>query len=351
MVNPLSAFSVVNDSRGYGGILFLSWEYPTTLPAAWKLYIFKHQGSAVTDQQISDYFDNKLNPADLAQLGIFVYNNLPAKTTFIRLQDFKVENSKNYFYRVLIRDTSTNENSATIDGNETPESEIYLRVIDAKDVVARALEKTLEAVKTTEGYHPQIEKDIRVFKAHNERQKEDNFFVVSRTSGQNINRTLSDIIAQMEANTIRGEIDYDILQVEWICMGVGERRDKYTQIMRGMRTVFRHYAMLLGEGAILDVQTVMIGDSEVGYGRDGTPAMRGVMNVVVQTEQMLQIGRNDLAIWEILDQSYTSNDQSTPLPERTIFDCSPNHKGLFDFIYDCSPNEQGEFDFPLDLLN
>ena len=308
MPNPLASFNALNDSRGYGGILFLDWEYPTALPANWQLYIFKKQGSEVTDQQIADYFANSPTSDQLKSLGIFVYNNLPAKTTFIKLQDFVVENSKAYFYRALIRDTVANENSAILTASGTPESAIYIRVIDAKDIIARAVEKTLQAVKTTSGYHPQIEKDIRVFKAHGERKDEDNFFVVSRVSGQNISRTLSDIIAQLEASAIRGEIDYDVLQVEWICMGVGERRDKYTLIMRVMRSIFRHFAMLLGDGAILDVQTVMVGDGEVNYGEKGAPALRGVMNVVVQTEQLVQVGRNDLVVWENLDQTYTSEE-------------------------------------------
>jgi hypothetical protein len=306
MVNPLSSFNAINDSRGYGGILFLDWTFPTDLPTNWKLYIFKKQGSAVTDQQIADYFANELNPEQLAQLGIFVFNNLPAKTSFTSLKDFVVENSKEYFYKALVRDTHTNENSTISEANGTPESGIYIRVIDAKDIIAKTIEKTLQAVKTTGGYHPQIEKDIRVFKSHGERENQDNFFVVSRISGQNINRTMSNIIAEMDEAKLLGQIDYDVLQVEWICMGVGERRDKYTLIMRVMRPIFEHFAMQYGDGAIQRVETIMIGDSEVNYGKAGTPALRGVMNVVVQTEQMVQIGRNDVALWEELDQSYSA---------------------------------------------
>ena len=210
MVNPLSSFNAINDSRGYGGILFLSWEYPTEFPTAWKLFIFKKQGSAVTDQQIEDYFANNPTPEQLSQLGIFVYNNLPAKTTFTSLKDFVVENAKAYYYRALIRDTSANENSSTSDGSSIPESSIYIRVVDAKDIIAKTVEKTLQAVKTTGGYHPQIEKDIRVFKSHSEREDQDNFFVVSRISGQNINRTMSNVIAEMDESKLLGQIDYDV---------------------------------------------------------------------------------------------------------------------------------------------
>ena len=305
--SPLTTFNAINDSRGYGGILFLEWTFPTVLPTAWKLFIFKKQGSAVTDQQIEDYFSNNPTPEQLSQLGIFVYNNLPAKTTFTSLKDFVVENSKAYYYRALIRDVTANNNSTILDANGTPESSIYIRVIDAKDIIAKTLEKTLQAVKTTGGYHPQIEKDIRVFKSHSEREDQDNFFIVSRISGQNINRTMSNVIAEMDDAKLLGQIDYDVLQVEWICMGVGERRDKYTNIMRVMRPIFEHFTMQYGDGAIGRVETIMIGDSEIGYGKSGAPALRGVMNVVVQTEQMVQIGRNDTAIWEDLDQTYTAD--------------------------------------------
>ena len=305
--NPLATFNAINDDRGYGGILLLDWTYPTVLPTTWKLYIFKKQGSAVSSQQITDYFAGSLTATQIKQLGIFVYDNLPASATFLNLKDFVVDNGKVYYYKALIRDTTTNENSTISEDNGTPESSIYMRVIDAKDIIAKALEKTLQATKTTRGYHPELEKDIRVFKSHGERESQDNFFVVSRVSGQNINRTLSDIIAELQANMVRGQVDYDVLQVEWICMAVSERRDKYTLIMRAMRPIFHHFVMQYGDGAILSVETVIIGDSEIGYGEKGAPALRGVMNVVVQTEQMVQIGRDDTGTWETLDQSYTAD--------------------------------------------
>jgi hypothetical protein len=304
--SPLLSFTAVNDPRGYGGILFLNWTYPILLPDTWKLYIFKKQGSAVTDKQIEDYLSSKITSTELEKFGIFVYNNLPAKTAFTHLKDFVVENMKPYYYRAIIRDTALNVNSEIIDANGTPESNLYIRVVDAKDIIAKTVQKTLQVIKTASGYHPEIEKDIRVFKSHGERQNEDVFFVVSRISGQNINRTLSNMIAQMEESNILGQVDYDILQVEWICMGVGERRDKYTLIMRVMRPLFEHFAILLGDGAVGKVETIMVGDSDIKYGESGAPAMRGVMNVVVQTEQFAQIGRSDTAIWEVIDQSYVS---------------------------------------------
>jgi hypothetical protein len=313
MPASLAAFNVVNDPRGYGGTLFLNWTYPSVLPNTWKLYIFKKQGSAVTDEQISQYFTGDLNSEQLRQLGIFVFNNLPAKTTLLSLIDVTVENSvegntRTYYYRALIKDTSEGgEYSDTVDASASPESNIYFRVIDGKDVVAKAIEKTLQAVKTTRGYHPEIEKDIRVFKAHGERKNEDNFFVVSRTSGQNINRTMSNIIAEYEDSRILGQVDYDVLQVEWICMGVGERRDKYMLIMRGMRAIFEHFVMLLGNGDIGKVETIVTGDSDIKYGEDGAPALRGIMNVVLQTEQAVQLGRSDTAVWTAIEETYVAN--------------------------------------------
>jgi hypothetical protein len=303
--NPLTSFNAINDSRGYGGILFLDWTYPTVLPTAWKLFVFKKQGSAVTDQQIADYFAGSLTATQLQQLGIFVYNNLPASVNFLSLKDFVVENANTYYYKALIRDTTANANSTIAEASGTPESAIYMRVVDAKDIIAKAVEKTLQTAKTISGYHPQIEKDIRVFKSHGERQAQDNFFVVNRVSGQNINRTMSNIIAELADAKLLGQIDYDVLQVEWICVGVGERRDKYTLIMRGMRTIFEHFVMQFGDGAIGKVETIMVGDSEINYGVEpGAPALRGVMNVVVQTEQIVQIGRNDTGIWDTLEQTY-----------------------------------------------
>ena len=312
--SPLVSLTAVNDPRGYGGTIFLSWTYPSVLPATWKLYIFKKQGSAVTDAEITAFFAGSYTSEDLAQLGIFVYKNLPANTSFLNLIDTVVENSvegntRQYFYRALIKDTSSGGlYSATADSNASPTTNIYFRVVDSKDVVARAIEKTLQAVKTVRGYHPEIDQDIRVFKAHGERQNQDNFFVVSRSTGQNINRSMSNIIAEYEDSRILGQIDYDVLQVEWICMGGGERRDKYTLIMKGMRTIFEHFVMLLGrDNGIGRVETIIIGDSEIKYGEAGTVALRGVMNVIVQTEQMVQIGNNDTGQWTEFDNTYIAD--------------------------------------------
>lgn len=302
--NALTSFTAIAD-QNYGGMVSLSWVYPETLPAAWKLYIFKKQGEAVTDQQIANYFAGTFT--GLSNLGIWVYNTLPAKTTFKTIYDLHVENKKTYYYRAVIRDTTLSQSSAIVSASAMPATNILINVIDAKDVVSRAIEKTLQSMKTTAGYHPEIEQDIKVFKAHGERKDEDNFFVVGRTTGQNISSTLSDIIAQIPNATIRGNIDYDIISVEWVCMGTGERRDKYTTIMRVSKQILRRWIMLLGEGSILHAEIIMLGDRDISYGPEGSngaPALQGSMNIVVQTEQLVQIGNDDTAMLETVDTTF-----------------------------------------------
>lgn len=272
------------------------------MPTNWQLYIFKKQGSYVTDQEITDFFAGTLTDAQLAERGIFVFRNLPAQVGFKRVDDFRVWNDLEYFYRALIRDKTLNENSTTKNGSATPAVNILINVVDAKDLVARVCEKLLDTLKSVQGTKVAPEKDIRIFKSHARRKEEVAFIVIQRSPGQNVETYLSNIMAEYGSEVVKGQVDIDTIQIEWICIGDPERRDRLTNIFRVMRPVFYRFLMKMGNGRVRDVRFIMGGDSEGQY--QGAEGVRGIMTVAVVIEQELQVQNPNLGVLQTIINTY-----------------------------------------------
>ena len=289
MVSQLTSFSVT--TTPYGGDVRVKWSYPDTLPAHWKLLIFKNSAENATDQDVADYASGSLNDNQLADKKLFVFRELNQGLT--ELADFRVLNGVQYFYRACIQNTDTGEISGIADDDATPIAELTINVVDGKTLVLRGIEKIIDAIRGANGDKIQIPKNIRVLKSHSRTKQDDFFVVVSRTAGQNLERTFSGILAQYEDQLVRGEVDIDTFTVEWICIGDPARRDHFTDILRVMRPILRRYVMQMGNGNVLDVRMIMSGDGEGRY--EGENAVKGTMTVALITVQQLQIGRTDLA--------------------------------------------------------
>jgi hypothetical protein len=298
---PLAAFEATSDP--HGGEVQLNWTLPTVLPTLWQVYIFKKQGTVTSDTEISQYFSGHLSDAQLADLGIYVFRDLDNAHTW--LVDFSVENGKQYFYRALIRDKSPHldMSSTTVDLNITPEAQIKIYAVDGKSMVVRAVEKAIDAIKSIQGQKPELPKNLRVVKNYSSIKEEDFFVVVSRLPGQLAERYFSSLIAEYGNNVVKGESDIDAFQVEWVCVGNPARRDKFTDIMRVMRPIMRHYIMRAGNGMVWDVKFLMSGDSEGEYA--GAAAVRGLMNVALVIEQQLQVGGQGKHEWLYVDNTYS----------------------------------------------
>ena len=299
MVNPFQSFSSSVDVRGFGGEILLSWIFPNTLPPAWTYYIFKRQGTAVTDNEITAYFarvaaveahtmTQKEADAATGDANIFVFRNYP--NTMLRISDLRVENQKTYYYRALIQDTASKAISSTVDTNNTPVSSIAINVVDGKDIVARAFEKTIDAMADAKGNRPVIERDIAVYLSHARRKKDDmSYIVVSRAPGQISARFFNEEIIQDETGLIKGMIDQDIIRAEWFFIGNPERRDKFTAIMRIMRIVLLHFIKILGNGQIQDAKMIIGGDEEGQNLETQEKASTNSITIVLQIEQQIKM--------------------------------------------------------------
>ena len=302
MVQPLATFTSQINRRGFGGDVILTWTYPEAMPQAWQLYIFKKQGEEVTDETISGYFAGTIKDDKLADMGIYVFRDLPNR--FTRITDLRVENGRTYLYRALIQDDDTQETSAARGASATPTINMAINVVDGKDIVARAMEKTIDAMLDAKGNKPSIHRDISVFKSHARRKQEMFYCVVSRAAGQILERYFNETIEELPEKTIKGEADIDTIQVQWFSIGDPDRRDKFTALLRIMRVVMRHFTMMLGNGQVRDARIIMGADGEGTHAQSGEVAHMGAMTVALQIEQQIQLANPYNAPLANIDTTY-----------------------------------------------
>jgi len=276
----------------------LAWKKPATLPTNYAVLIFKRAENAVTDQEIEDYRAGNLSDGDLGDKGIYVFRDIP--NALVSLTDFAVDNGRLATYRALIKDVTTNEYSTTKDANATATAEILINTIDGKGVVVRAIEKTIDALRTAnQQSKPFIQfRNIQVFRDHSMRKDEDFFVVVTRGPGQNSERYINQMIAEYGDAVVKGEVDVDVHQVEWFCMGKPLRRDQFTDLMRAMRPYLYRMIMRLGLSDIREVRMIAGPD---GGGKwpskeTGVDFVSGMMTVALVIESQLQVGRIDMSL-------------------------------------------------------
>jgi hypothetical protein len=303
MVNPLTAFTASTDK--YGGMIHLTWTYPATLPARWKLFIFKKAGSNPTDQQITDFFAGDLTDDQLGDLGLFVFRDLDNRLPWI--EDFRVLNGTAYYYRAVIAELTTGVVTGTsviLDAHTTPNIQFSVSTVHTKEIVIRAMEKIVDSIPAVNGIKTKLDKNIRVLANHSRKKDEDFFIVVSRTTGQNLIRFFNDMIDETTDVLVRGQIDVEAYQVEWICLGDPARRDHFSEVVRSLLIVAKHMIMRMGNGDISDVKFIVNGDSEGQY--QGADAVKGSMTVAVTLETQFQIGKPE-ETYQI--QTYFYSDQ------------------------------------------
>jgi hypothetical protein len=281
----------------HGGEVRLSWSYPSDQTG--QLTIFKRADDSVTDSEIAAYVAGHLSNVQLSDRKIFVFRSIPTNQPGIT--DFAVDNNREYFYRATFIDPVAKTHDTVIDATATPMANVWVNVVDGKRLVIRAVEKVLDAARTTNGGRlPYIvNAAVSVFQDYGRRKQEECFVVVQRTAGQSVERYFDSLIAEYGDQTLRGEVDIDTLQVEWVCVGDPKRRDQLTQVFRVLRPLLRRYILRAGNGLVRDVRVTMSGDGEGQY--QGEAAVRGTMVVAVVVENQMQFTREDV-LFEIVGE-------------------------------------------------
>jgi len=240
-----------------------------------------------------------MTDVQLSNAGIFVFRSIPVSARGIT--DFAVENNRLYSFRATFIDKVAHTYDDVISVTATPKASVWVNVVDGKSLVVRAVEKVLDAARTTNGGNLPyvVNNTVRVFRDYGRRKEEECFVVVQRTAGQSAERYFDSLIAEYGSDMLRGEVDIDTLQVEWIVIGEPMRRDKLTQVFRVLRPLLRRYILRASNGLVRDVRVTMSGDGEGQYQSEN--AVRGTMVVALVVENQMQVAREGV-LFEIAQE-------------------------------------------------
>lgn len=302
MVNPITSFTITADP--FGGSLILEWEYPTPMPASWKLYIFKKANSAPEDSDIAKYFAGTLTNEQLKQLGLFVFQEIPQTINYRSFYDLTVKNTIPYYYKAVIKNLIDNELSTIISASGTANPNFAINVIDGKSIVYNAVKKVIDSLNSYVGTKPEVPLNINIQRNYSPMKPDDTGFqiVVSRGAGQLANQSFSQRFGTDGHDLVNGVIDKDVITIEWICTADPLRRDNFTNIMRVMRPIMFHYIMKMGNNNIQSVSFIMGGDGQA-MPENGANLLTGMMTIALDIQNQLQIGN---AITKLPLQSITT---------------------------------------------
>lgn len=257
MVNPITRFEAV--ASPFGSEVDLNWDFPVTLPANYKYYIFQRSGSDVDQvNDIDRYFQNINNLTNYNYDGCFVFDQLNPLGTSLGI--YQVLNGLKYYYKIVIRDETSGEYSTAVGANVTPDFEVAVNIVDGKEITARAFEKMLESLTNKEGKKISKSKDIEIVKAWSFDEVKDDLFVIERANGSNNQRFWGDILDKHGSSLTEGDFDVDVIRITFLTIAGNVRRDLMANLVRSRKIFFRSFLKKLGA---IDVAITIEGD--MGY--------------------------------------------------------------------------------------
>jgi hypothetical protein len=250
-VDPLQDFEIT--VHPLGNELRAWWKLPSTLPDSWKVFVFKREGSDVTQQDIDDYMNSQIIAS-----GLSVFEKDMDDPH--RLYDLDVENGKTYYYKALLQDMDSSEYSTALGNNGVPAYNSTLTVIDCKELVLEAVRRLMLDYNVTE------EKDIDIRKTLSLENFNPPGISITRQPATVIQNYLGDLISVEEAKVNLGLVEMEIILVAWSDV-VLERRDRLTRLFRGSRFVIKQYLL---ENNVMDVKFSIGGDDIDPRWQEGT---------------------------------------------------------------------------------
>lgn len=281
MVNPLKSLTI--NTHPLGNELHLEWELPDSFPDSYWIVIFKNT-SAITEQQISDYFDGVESGVTVEKITPDVNGNIVNG-----IVDMNVENKKTYYYRIVVQDRDNEEYSTTVDGDKEVACSYDFSLIDCKDIIIKAIKRIMLNYEMIDWKHYEIR---RAWTPPTE--KNPTIYVI-RAPNIVVHRYLGNMIQNMGGKTIHGEIEQDNIEIVWEDPNF-KRIDTLTNIFRTNKTVIRRY--LSAEG-VMDIEIIMGGDAINTMFRD---RMTPIASMMVQCLIETTLEYSDKTIHEIKKQ-------------------------------------------------
>lgn len=257
----------------------VKWSYDRPLEAKEKFYLFKKKDEPISQDEIIAYIQNPTQ--ETVPPKAFVFHNIPNFQT--ELIDVRVLEGHKYFYQgVVIEKEDVSKYSAIVSSEiVAPEFNTEISVTPTKEIVALAIEKIMTAIaKTNSGAK------IPVYYEYPEEVADNTFIVVTRQTGESAYRFFSDEIQP----GVYGDVDYDVIEVSWLCLKNPTLRDKLTNIFRGSKKKITRFLYSSGSG-VLDAKVSLTGDSNAkvdnGYFAMGSMLVRAMIENTMTTQTEL----------------------------------------------------------------
>lgn len=220
-----------------GNELDLNWIMPSGLPDSYKIIVFKKEDSVISDAEIDAYLLTGVLPE-----GVFVYDSIDANAE--RLIDVDVENGKNYYYSIIIDDQGSDEHSATVSTNSTPNFAGETDVIDCKTLVVEAIKRVLV------NYSAKNVKDYTIRKSFSVANVRLPLIAVVRQGANDVARLWGNVLMDADLIKAYGKIEQDNILIVWEDT-LSDRRDLLTNMFRTHETTIRKYLMQEGAKEVL----------------------------------------------------------------------------------------------------
>lgn len=258
-VNPLTAFSIT--PKQFGNQLDLLWETPADRPENWKVYVFKRSDTDVTSAEIADYFAHINDLAHFDYNGLYVFDWFKPETdTSYIYSDFVVLNDKHYYYKAVIRNQTSGDYSAALSANAIPLATVTVKIQDGKELVASAVKKLFDSVKTKNGTKALLSKDFEVYKQFKIGRPKDNWFMIERINGATKYQYWGMQKGNVGSDVVYGSTDSDLIRLTFVTIDGNERRDLVASIFRAYKIHFERIIKAAGNYKVNNCQITVEGD-------------------------------------------------------------------------------------------
>lgn len=281
MVNPLQY--ITSRPHPLGQEIDLEFTVPAIPPSTYSVYIFKKEGTDITNTEIDDYF------AGSTPSGLTVFElHYDGAGIPHYMDDLACENDKTYYYKGVVQDKSNSDYSSAIGTNSTATINVTTSIVDAKDQVVKLLKRILSNYNMDEIKHYQL------FREYGLQTDKTPVFYIVRAGGSVVQRFIGAFLQQNNGNASYGEIDMDVIQVMWEDPST-LRRDKITNIFRESREAMRQYLLHPRGGKMVWVDISLEGDAINSTVQDRIQ-VTGMMTIACGIESDSQFDP-DLASW------------------------------------------------------
>ncbi len=248
--DPLTNF--IANAHPLGQEIELVWTLPETMPGGWRIIIFRRRDSDVTQEEIDNYF---ADPASLpADMTVETVDNVQYEGDLHGLSDYSVENTKQYYYQLVLQDSSDDAVSTIAGANATANATVETKIIDAKVIVLALVERVMTAYGMIKDQHYQLMREYAL------PGMQAPTIYVTRVGGQVLHRYIGQFQSTAaDLRDVYASLEMDNIQVVWEDPNA-VRRDRITNIFRESREFIDRYLHTEEGGDMAYTEIVIEGD-------------------------------------------------------------------------------------------